>query len=69
MQSDNGNDKHIILNIFGGGLIRSSFEVIEGGLGTPPPPPPRPGRRRKKDRTYVPTFLIMQNHVSEVSGL
>ena len=65
MQSDNGNDKHIILNKFGGGLIRSSFEVIEGGFGTPP----RPGRRRKKDRTYVPTFLIMQNHVSEVSGL
>ena len=32
MQSDNGNDKHIILHIFGGGLIRSSLEVIEGGL-------------------------------------
>ena len=34
MQSDNGNDKHIILHIFGGGLIRSSLEVIEGGLGS-----------------------------------
>ena len=32
MQSDNGNDKHIILHIFGEGLIRSSLEVIEGGL-------------------------------------
>ena len=72
MQLDNGNDKHLILNIFGGGLIRSSLEVIEGGLGsTPPPPPPGLVAGRKKDRTYVPTLLLllllMQNHVSEVA--
>ena len=69
MQSDDGNDKHIILNIFVGGLIRSSLEAIEGGLGSTPYPPSPPGlvAGRKKDRTYVPTLLIVQNHVSEVA--
>ena len=72
MQLDNGNDKHLILNIFGGGLIRNSLEVIEGGLRSTPPPPGLVAGR-KKDRTYVPTLLLllllllMQNHVSEVA--